>query len=313
MLTTKLMGLNMAKFTFAIMGATGHIGHVLTEELLKMGHKVRALGRDARKLQELKAKGAEVLSGDFTDSALLTKAFRGCNAVFSFLPPAYNAADMEVFRDRTGEAIAHAIVKAKISHVVNLSSVGADLSSGTGPVKELHLQEERLNTLPNLNVVHFRANFFMENLLSYLPSIKASGMISTALKADLPIEMVATRDIALKIAELLHTLKFTGSSFFDFGGPQAITMAEATKVIGKAIGKPDLKYVPHSYQQAENELIGSGLKHQLAHLMVEMQRAFNERKIMPTQKLSAEHKGKTTFEEFAKVFAQMYRSARKAA
>lgn len=303
----------MAKFTFAIMGATGHTGHVLTEELLRMGHKVRALGRDAHKLQELKAKGAEVLSGDSTDSAFLAKAFKGCKAVFSFLPPGYNANDMEVLRDRTGEAIALAIVKANISHVINLSSVGADLSSGTGPIKELHLQEQRLNTLPNLNIIHFRANFFMENLLSYLPSIKASGTISTALKADLPIDMVATRDIGLKIAELFNTLKFTGSSVFDFAGPRAITMAEATKFIGKAIGKPDLKYVPHSYAQVEKEMIASGMKHQLAHLLVEMQRAFNERQIMPTQKLTAEHKGKTTFEEFAKVFAQMYRSSKKAA
>lgn len=86
----------MKKFTFAIIGATGHIGHDLTEELLKKGHKVRALGRDAHKLQLLKKKGAETLSGDFTDAALLLKAFKGCHAVFSFLPPGYNANDMEV-------------------------------------------------------------------------------------------------------------------------------------------------------------------------------------------------------------------------
>ena len=88
----------MGKFTFAIMGATGHIGHVLAEELLKKGHKVRALGRDKHKLQELKSKGAEIISGDFTDHALLSKAFRGCHAIFSFIPPAYTADDFEVFQ-----------------------------------------------------------------------------------------------------------------------------------------------------------------------------------------------------------------------
>jgi uncharacterized protein YbjT (DUF2867 family) len=295
------------------MGATGHIGHVLTEELLKKGHKVRALGRDEHKLQELKVKGAEVISGDFTDHNLLAKAFKGCHAVFSFLPPGYTADDIEVFRDRTGDAIALAIAKAKISHVLNLSSIGGNLPSGTGPVKELHLQEQRLNTLPNVNILHFRPSYFMENLLGFLPSIKSSGTISTLLKADFPIPMVATRDIGLKIAELLDTLKFTGTSVFEFSGPKDVTMAEATKAIGKAIGKPDLKYVQISSQQAEKELIASGMKHQIAKMMVEMYMAFNEGKIRFTQKLTAEHKGKTTIEEFAKIFSQLSRAGRKAA
>src|SRR5580658_4904117 len=103
----------MTNFTFAVLGATGHIGHYLIEELLKKGHKVRALGRDEHKLQVLKNQGAEIVSGDCTDSAFLAKAFKGCHAIFSFLPPGYEATDMDVFRDNIGEAIAQAIVKAK--------------------------------------------------------------------------------------------------------------------------------------------------------------------------------------------------------
>lgn len=303
----------MAKFTFAIMGATGHIGHELTEELLKKGHKVWALGRDAHKLQMLKNKGAEILSGDFTDSALLLKAFKGCHAVFSFLPPGYDVNDMEVFRDNIGESIAQAIAKAKISHVINLSSIGANLSSGTGPIKALHRQEERLNSISNLNVLHFRPDFFMENLMGFLPGIKSPGIIAAALKSDLPIPMVATRDIALKIAEFLGVLKFTGSSVFEFVGPKEITMLEATKEIGKAVGKVDLKYVQLSHDDAEKAMIASGMKHQVAKLMVDMQKAFNEGLIKPTQQMTAEHKGKTTIEEFAKVFSQLYRSTKKVA
>jgi uncharacterized protein YbjT (DUF2867 family) len=303
----------MKKFTVAITGATGHIGHDLTEELLKKGHKVRALGRDEHKLQQFKTKGAEIFSGEPTDSAFLFKAFKGCDAVFSLIPPGYDASDMEVLRDETGEAICQAIAKAKISHVINLSSVGADLPSGTGPIKVLHRMEEKLNSIENLNLLHFRPNFFMENLLGFLPSIKKSGITSSSLKADLPIPMIATRDIALKVAEFFDTLKFTGSSFFDFAGPRDITMEEATKAIGKAIGKSDLKYVQLPYQRAEEEMIASGMHHQIAKLMVEMQKSFNERKIRPTQKLTADHKGKTTIEEFSKIFAQIYNSAKKAA
>jgi uncharacterized protein YbjT (DUF2867 family) len=303
----------MTKFTFAIMGATGHIGHHLTEELLKKGHKVRALARDMHKLEELKAKGAEVYPGESTDSAFLAHAFEGCRAVFSFLPPDYDAADMDVHREEIGKAIALAIVKAKVTHVINLSSVGADLPSGTGPIKALHLQEQRLNTIEHLNVLHFRANFFMENLLWSLPTIKSSGFVATHLKKDLPIAMVATHDIGLKIAELFDSLRFTGSTVFDFAGPRDVTMEEVTKVIGAAIGRPDLKYAQFSYNQTEKEIIASGMKHQLAKMFVDMHQAFNERKIVPTQQLTAAHRGKTTIEEFANTFAQIYRSSKKVA
>lgn len=295
------------------MGATGHIGHPLTEELLKKGHKVRVLGRDSHKLQEFKDKGAEVFSGDSTDGAFLAKMFKGCNAVFGLIPLGLDADDMDVLRDKTAEAIVHAIAKAKTTHILNLSSIGANLPSGTGPIKELYHQEDRLNLVPNLNVLHFRPAYFMENLLWSIPGIKSSGMIAASLKGDIPIPMVAAQDIALKIAEFFDALKFTGSSVFEFAGPQEITMAEATKVIGKAIGKPDLKYKHLSDEQAEKDMIASGIKHHIAKLIVEMNRAFNERKIKPTQQLTAEHKGKITFEEFCKTLSKMYNSRKKAA
>ncbi len=295
------------------MGATGHIGQVLIKELVKKGHKVRAIGRDSLRLKGLKAKGVEIHSGDCTDHIFLTKAFKGCNAIFSFIPPGYKADDVEVLRDRTSEAIVQAIAEAKISHVLNLSSMGADLSSGTGLIKELHHHEVRLNMIPKLNVLHFRPNYFMENLLMFLPDIKGSGIIATALKSDRPIPMVATHDIALKISEILDGLKFTGSSVFDFVGPSEISISEAVKALGKAYGKPGIKYVQLPYQQAEKELIATGMTHQLAKMMVEMYTAFNEGKIMPSQKLTAEHKGKITIEEFAKTSMQHGRSTKKAA
>lgn len=304
----------MAKNTIAVVGATGHVGHAVTEELLKKGHKVRAIGHNNERMQQLKSKGAEPCVGDVTDVNFLAKTFKGCQAVLSMIPPGYNADDMEVFRDRAAEANAQAIAKAKITHIVHLSSLGAGERSGTGPIKELHLQEERLNSLPNLNILHFRAGFFMENLLGFIPNAKATGRIASSLESDCPLYMVSTSDIGKKIAEFLDSSKFTGSSVFEFVGPRTATMQEATQVIGKAIGKPNLKYTQLSYEEAEEEMIHSGMKHQVAKLMVEMQKACNEKRVAPTQKLTAEHKGKTTLEEFCKNnLAQASRPVRKAA
>lgn len=308
------MATKSKKSTIAIVGATGNIGHTLTEALLKKGHSVRAIGRSAQKLQGLKAKGAETHHGDLTDENFMAKVFKGCNAVFSFIPPGYEATDMEVFRDRTAEAIVQGITKAKVPYVVNLSAIGADNPSNTGPIHELHLQEERLDCLPNLNVLHFRASLFMENLLAYLPSAESTGKIASSLRANAPLPMVATADIAEKCAEFLNTLQFSGSTVFEFVGPKEITMTEAAKVIGKALGKPSLTYTQISYQQDEQQMVASGMKHQVAKLFVDMYKAINEGVIAPTQELTAEHKGTTTLEEFCKnTLAQAARPARKKA
>src|ERR1700722_1961878 len=303
----------MSKSTFAIMGATGHIGHYLVEELLKKAKKGRAIGRNPNKLQELKAKGAEIHSGDLTDIAFLAKAFHGCQAVFSLIPPGLEEDDMEVFREKCAETIDQAIVKAKITHVINLSSIGAGASASTGPIKELHRHEERLDLIPNLNVLHVRPGFFMENFSMLLPGIKKSGHLALSIKKDLPLPMVATQDIALKIAELLIAMKFTGSSVFEFAGPREMTMAEAAQILGKAMAKPDLKYVQLSYEQAEKAMIEVGMKHHVAKLMVEMHKAFNEGKIAPTQKITADHRGKTTLEQYCKELALTFRPGKKAA
>jgi uncharacterized protein YbjT (DUF2867 family) len=149
----------------------------------------------------------------------------------------------------------------------------------------------------------------MENFTTFIPQIKSAGIIGSPLKSDSPIDMVATKDIAYKAAEFLDSLKFAGQSIFEFVGPQGIPMAEATKVLGKAIGKPDLKYVQISFAQAEKELLAAGMKPQITKSILEMYKAFNDGTVKATQQLTPEHRGKTTIEEFAKNFAQIYQES----
>jgi uncharacterized protein YbjT (DUF2867 family) len=296
----------MAKKTYAIMGATGHIGMVIAETLLKKGHKVRAIGRDEEKLSALEVKGAETIVGSFDNLSLLNKAFAGADAVFSFLPPGILHEDLDLgqFQDKIGEAIKQALTKSNIKYVLNLSSVGANLTSDTGPVKGLARHEKRLNALPNLNVLHLRPEFFMENLLWSIPLIQSSNIIGMPLRPDVSMAMIATKDIGLKAAELLDALSFSGQSVMDLVGPREVTLQEATQIIGKAIAHPDLKYVQFSESEAEKRMMSMGMKPKNIKLMLEMYKAYNEGKIKPTQRLTAENRCKTTLEAFAKsVFA----------
>ena len=139
-----------------VMGATGNTGKKITEALLKAGDKVRALGRSESKLAELKRAGAEVLNGDATDDALLAKAFRGANAVYTLLPTDQRSPDYRAEQDRQGEAIVNAIRGSGVRCVVALSSLGADLSEGTGVIVGLHAHEERLKRLAGSDVLLLR-------------------------------------------------------------------------------------------------------------------------------------------------------------
>jgi uncharacterized protein YbjT (DUF2867 family) len=290
----------MAKKTYAIMGATGHIGTVLSEALLKKGNGVHAIGRDRAKLKKLEEKGAKTFSGAHDDAALLSKAFAGADAVFSLLPPGYTEEDYEAFQDKVGEAIKQALSKSNIQYVLNLSSYGAHLASGTGPVKGLNRHEKRLNAMPKINVLHMRPGFFMENLFFHIPQIKNSGIMGSTLKADLPLHMIATKDIGLKAAELLHALNFSGQSIFEQSGPRDVTMEEATAIIGKAIGNSDLEYIQFKDAEAEKGMLAAGMKPKFVKQMLEMNRSHNEGKFEYTQRLTSDNKGKTTIEEFVK-------------
>ncbi|HKB15709.1 MAG TPA: hypothetical protein VKF62_06575, partial [Planctomycetota bacterium] len=175
-----------------------------------------------------------------------------------------------------------------------------------GPIKGLHRQEKRLEGLPGLSVLHLRPSYFMENFLWSIPAIREHGVNGSALRGDLRLPMVSTKDIGEKAADLLDHLDFRGRTLLEFGGPRLLTFHEATAALGKAIGKPDLKYVQFPYADAERTMIGLGIKPSFAGLISEMDRSLNEGRIEPTQPFSAENRGKTTIEEFARVFARAY-------
>ena len=295
----------MSKRVIAVLGATGHIGTVLTEELLRKGHEVRAVGRDAAKLAALAGKGAKTYSGAFDDVAALTHAFRGADAAFTMIPPNYGAEEFSAWQDRAGQAIVDAVKKSDLKNVVDLSSFGAQHPEGTGPIAGLHRQEKRLEGVAGLNVLHLRAAYFMENHYWSIPTIKIGNINGSAIESDLAFSQVATADIGKKASEVLDRLDFKGRQVLELGGPKELTMFQATRILGAAIGKPLLKYVEFPYEEVEKNLIAGGMKPATAALMVEMYDGFNEGRVRPEG--ATIERGTVPIEDFAVGFAQAYK------
>ena len=290
-----------------VMGATGNTGRKIVENLLKEGEEVRALGRTEGRLAELGRSGAEILSGDLTDASFLTGAFRGADAVYTLLPTDRRSPDYRAEQDRQGEAIARAIRASDVRHVVALSSVGADLARGTGPIAGLHAQEERLKRLETANLLFLRPVSFFENFYETLGLIKSEGFNGGSVEPDLAIPMVATRDIATVAARALRERDWRGVIVRELLGPRDLSHAEATRILGERIGKPDLRYVRFSYEDEASALVQAGLSRSFAGLYVEMTRAFNEGTVGARR--TPENTTPTPFEEFAAELARAYEAA----
>lgn len=290
-----------------VMGATGNVGRVLVDRLLKNGGKVRAIGRSQDKLTLLMRSGAEIRAGSLEDRAFTTDALRGADAAFLMIPPHYNAPDMRADQRRIGASLMEAVKKSGIRRVVVLSSVGGDLPSGTGPILGLHEFENAVRDVAGLSAVILRPTYFMENHLGSIGLIKHAGINGSALRPDTRLPMVATRDISAVAAEILNAPNFTGIGVREILGPRDYSMQEVTAILGAAIGKPDLAYVRFSDSDFKKGLEGAGFSANAADLFVEMYAAFNAGTIQTTARRNPANTTATTLEQFAReVFAPAF-------
>ncbi len=293
-----------------ITGATGNIGKALAERLLQSGVKIRAIGRNAEKLVPLTAKGAEAYVGDVENTAFLTQAFHGADAVFAMIPTQDDVLDLQADQHRIAANLAAGLKTAGVSRVVALSSAGASLPSGTGPIAGLHKFEELLKSIRGLSVVALRPTFFMENHLASIHLIKSARINGSAMRADVALAMIATRDIAAAAAEYLMAPTFDGYAVRELYGPRDYTHGEVTSILGAAIGKSDLAYVEFSYEDFRNGLLEAGFSASVADAYVEMYTAINEGRIQSTMSRDKSNTTPTTLEEFAgEVFAPAYQAS----
>ncbi len=297
-----------AEMLYAIVGASGNTGRAVAERLLATpSRSVRAISRNAGNLKALVDKGAEPFVASIEDKTALIKAFTGARAVYSMIPPSIGVpGDRVSFIDKVGRAIAGAIAETHVPYVVNLSSMGAAIKDAPGFMAEMYRQEQRLNGLPDtVNVVHLRPSMFMENFLASINAIKKSGIIAYPIKPDLAIPMIAAQDIASEAAKLLLNLDFRGKSARVLLGQRDLSMAEAVKIIGKAINK-DVKYVQVPYDEYTKTLVQAGMPLEVASTLTEVYRRMNEGVGFPADKRTSENTTPISFEQFAQKFAAIY-------
>jgi uncharacterized protein YbjT (DUF2867 family) len=220
----------------AVIGASGQQGRSAIDALLAAGAPVRGLLRrpDSAAADDLRSRGVEIMAADQEDTESLERGLDGVAALFfmtTFDGP--DGVDGEV---RRGVGVAESAARAGVPRVVYSSVGGAERESGIPHFESKRTVERRLSDLVPATFV--RPAFFMENLAPQLAADdNGEIVIRLPMPADVPLQMVAVRDIGAVASRLLIDPRSIDSDGIEIAGDE-LTLAQVADRVGRAFGTP---------------------------------------------------------------------------
>lgn len=285
-----------------VTGSLGNISKPLAKQLIANGHDVTIVSSDANKINDIEALGAKAAIGSIADVNFLAQTFEGADAVYTMIPPNFGATNYRKYVGDSGKTYAEAIKKSGVKRIVNLSSIGADIDGATGPISGVHDAEIELNKLEDVAIKHVRAGFFYTNFYNNIPMIN-QGFLGSNYSAQTRLVMTYPEDIADIVAKELQNI-FTGKSV-RYAVSDERTLGDAVKVLGAAIGKPGLKWIEFTDEQAYQGMLQGGLPPEIARNFTEMGTAVRSGILWKDfDAKGGVISGKTRLEEFAKELAE---------
>jgi uncharacterized protein YbjT (DUF2867 family) len=291
-----------------VTGSLGNIGKPLTQALVQKGHEVIGINHNIERQREIEALGATASIGSIEDVDFLATTFAGADVVYTMVPPNYFAEpDIREYYRKIGNNYAQAIKQANVKRVLNLSSYGAHLDKDTGNILGAHYVESSLNELLDVSITHIRPTYFYYNLLNLIPMIKATGTIYANYGGDKKFEMVSPLDIASAIAEEIESTPIDRK--VRYVSSDELTGNEIANVLGNAIGKPDLKWIVISDEDALKGYMDIGFPELLSKNLVEMFSCVQSGKLAEDYRLNKPTElGEVKFTAFLKDFLIAYNS-----
>ena len=290
---------------YVITGSIGHISRPVVEGLIKAGQTVDVITTSNGRVKEIEKLGARAVVGSVQDASFVMSAFKNADVVYTMIPPIWQTSNFRASQDEVATNYANAIRENGVKYVVNLSSIGAHVGSGVGPVDGVAFLERLLNDIPGLNVRHLRPSFFYYNFMSQIGLIKSAGIMGGNY-GNGELFLVHTNDIAKAALEELLSLNFDGSSVWYIIGDER-SGKEIAAVLGKAIGK-DLNWVEFTDEQQKQGLLQAGLPETHAESYTTMGKALREGVMQADAAKNKPAFASTRLEDFAKEFAEAYRA-----
>lgn len=295
-----------------VTGSLGHISRPLTQELIQKGHAVTVVSSKSERVSEIESLGAKAAIGSMADADFIASTFTGADVVYVMETLGSNwFFDQQLNFNSMIEKIAHnykrAIHESGIKRVIHLSSIGAHTDKGNG-ILASHFQAEKILTeLPtDVSIKFMRPVGFYYNMFAFIPTIKAQGAIIQNYGGEEKEPWVSPMDIAKVIAEEIE-LPFEGRKVRYIASDE-VSPNETAKILGEAIGKPDLKWNVVSDEQSLQGLIKARMNPKIAAGLVEMNASRRGGVMYQDFYKNKPVFGKVKLKDFAKEFAKVYNS-----
>lgn len=226
-----------------ILGASGQIGSMLVDNLLKDGQAVRAVVRSFEKGQALADKGIETATADFNDAESLTAAFQGGNTVFLLTPEDPERSDFLGETRLILDNYRKAILSTGISRIVGLSSMGAQHKTGTGNLEASYMLEHCFEGI-GAEKVFVRPAYYFSNWLGYLDLVIKQGVLPTFFPPDMPVQMIAPPDAAAFLAGVMEGTP-QGETLYEITGPREYSALEIAEIFEEVLErKVSVQHIP---------------------------------------------------------------------
>ena len=293
-----------------VTGSLGNISKPLTQELVRKGHSVTVISSKPERQADIEAIGAKAAIGSMEDVDFLTSTFKGADIVYCM---ATN--DMSVFFDHNFDIYAYynqigknyqkAIAQSGVKRAIYLSTIGGHTDKGNG-ILRFHYDVERiLNQLPtDVSIKFMRPVGFYTNLFREMETIKNQATIIQNYGGDDKEPWVSPLDIASAIAEEMEK-PFEGRTI-RYIASEEISPNEIAKILGEAIGSPNLKWQVMSDEELFNAWVAIGFNPEIAKGYIEMKAAQGTKVLYENYYKNPPVLGKTKFADFAIDFAKVY-------
>lgn len=220
-------------------GSTGYIGGRLIPSLLERGHKVRAMARTPRKLDDVPWRGdVEVVEGDLTKPDSLRQVFGGVDVLFYLAHSMGTSQDFVEEERRTATNVVQAAKDAGVRRIVYLSGLhpaGVELSrhlQSRTAVGDILLASgiETIVLQAGVVIGSGSASFEMiRHLTELLPVMTTPKWVHNK------IQPIAVRDVLHYLAEAA-TAAVPRSRTWDIGGPDVLEYGEMMQIYADVSG-----------------------------------------------------------------------------
>ncbi len=244
----------------AITGATGQLGALAVEELLKTvkASELVAIVRNPAKADALAQKGVVIRQADYGDQAALTAALSG---VEKLLLVSSSEVGQRAAQHRN---VINAAKAAGVKFIAYTSLLHADKSPLGLHVE--HVETEKMLADSGIPYALLRNGWYTENYLASAPAALAHGVFIGA-AGDGKIASATRADYAAAAARVISTEGHAGK-VYELAGDSAWTLSELAAELSKQSGKP-VVYQNLSEADFAGALKGVGLPDVFANLLAD--------------------------------------------